>query len=144
MDPVELAILALRIVVVALLYLFLWVVMRSALGSLRQAAPASDVQRPLLLALVEPGASSLEPGAQLELREASVVGRAAPSAVVLNDPAVSAQHARLEPTSRGWQVSDLGSTNGTRVNDRPVSGAVRLRKGDALAVGPIRFEVRDT
>jgi hypothetical protein len=144
LDPVELAILALRLVLVGVLYLFLWLVMRAALGSLRQAAPARAVRRPLVLALIEPGASSLERGAQLELQEDSVFGRAAPAAVVLDDPAVSAQHARVEPTRGGWLVSDLGSTNGTRVNERPINGSVRLRKGDALALGPIRFEVRDT
>ena len=73
-------------------------------------------------------------------------------AVVLPEPArkqvvqlaesmVSQLHARLFRDGKGLNVEDLGSTNGTYVNSRKVSGPTRLKKGDRLRVGPIELEV---
>src|SRR5262249_25608126 len=53
-------------------------------------------------------------------------------------PSISRQHARIEPVGDGYRVVDLGSTNGTFVNDRPVSTG-RLVDGDYLRVGDRLF-----
>jgi eukaryotic-like serine/threonine-protein kinase len=53
-----------------------------------------------------------------ELKKAVVViGRSQTCDIVLDVPGVSRQHARLERTATGWQISDLGSSNGTWVKD---------------------------
>jgi hypothetical protein len=53
-----------------------------------------------------------------ELKKAVVViGRSQTCDIVLDAPGVSRQHARLERTTTGWQISDLGSSNGTWVKD---------------------------
>ena len=69
MDLVDLAILLLRIALVAVLYLFLWVVVRGALRGLRPqtAADAAPLRQPppLVLTVLEPGESSLESGARI-------------------------------------------------------------------------------
>ncbi|MCB8942758.1 MAG: protein kinase [Ardenticatenaceae bacterium] len=48
------------------------------------------------------------------------IGRQPGNDIVLDDNAVSGQHVRLERTESGWQVSDLGSTNGTFLDSVPV------------------------
>ena len=53
-------------------------------------------------------------------KEAIVIGRAVDSDVVLSDRSVSGQHARLTRTPTGWQIEDLGSTNGTVLGGRPL------------------------
>ncbi len=73
------------------------------------------------------------------LLESLTVGRATSRAVweiALQDPSVSRPHARLELISKGWQLVDLGSANGTLVNGKPViEGGHMLNDGDIVAFG---------
>jgi Protein of unknown function (DUF3662)/FHA domain len=77
-------------------------------------------------------------------RSGAVLGRSRDCDVTLNDPNVSRRHAEIRSDGRGgWTVEDLGSTNGVKVNGRPISGATRLEPGDRLALGTadVRFVV---
>lgn len=136
MDALDILILALRLLLVALLYVFLVAVLRMAMSATRPA-PA---QR-LSLRVVEPGASSLSPGEVLQLGAGTTLGRGERADVVLADTAVSSEHARVDHVGRGWVVVDLGSTNGTRVNQAVIRGRTRLAAGDVLSLGTVRFEV---
>lgn len=66
--------------------------------------------------------------------EPVVVGRLADCGVVVNDPNVSRRHAELRRVEDGVVVTDLGSTNGTRVNGVPVREQL-LASGDEITVG---------
>ncbi|HEV8320949.1 MAG TPA: ATP-binding protein [Myxococcota bacterium] len=81
------------------------------------------------------GASVRVPGAGL------VVGRTEQAGLVLPDPEVSAQHARLRPAENGLDVDDLGSRNGTFVAGARVRQA-RLKVGDVVVFGSTLVEVR--
>jgi hypothetical protein len=63
-----------------------------------------------------------------------VMGRSRECDVVISDPNVSRRHAELRRGDEGWQVVDLGSTNGVKVNDRRVEEAT-LRPGDRIRIG---------
>ena len=143
MDLVDLVILALRIVMVALLYLFLVLVLRTAAGSLGHSATHSRRSAPQALRLVvlEPGGSDLSAGQVMQLEAAATLGRSEHADLVLADPAVSGEHARLERVGRAWVITDLGSTNGTRLNDARVDGRTPLTDGDVLALGTVRLQV---
>jgi len=67
------------------------------------------------------------------------VGRSPSNDVVLNFPTVSAQHLRLDVTTSGIQVTDLGSTNGTQLNGRRISANVPQpwQPGDVIRVGDL-------
>ena len=66
----------------------------------------------------------------------AVIGRSRECEIVLADSNVSRRHAELRPAGDGgFTVADLGSTNGVRVNGRPVSGAQPLRPGDRIELG---------
>lgn len=69
------------------------------------------------------------------------VGRARANDVVIDDEAVSAQHCRIRPEGGRWVVHDLGSTNGTRVNDRIVTSHP-LVEGDVIRIGGTSLEFR--
>lgn len=76
-----------------------------------------------------------------------VVGRSRDCDVVLSDSNVSRRHAEIRPDGRdGWVISDLGSTNGVRVNGQPVQQGrpAPLQAGDRLDIGTVdaRFEVQ--
>jgi hypothetical protein len=64
------------------------------------------------------------------------IGRDPVSDVVLNDPEVSRQHARFSQTETGYQVQDLGSTNGTFVNGQRLEAEpVDLEPGFTISMG---------
>jgi len=73
----------------------------------------------------------------------AVIGRSRECDIVLSDSNVSRRHAEIRPAGGdSWTITDLGSTNGVKVNGRPVSSAP-LQSGDAVVVGTVdvRFEV---
>jgi hypothetical protein len=150
LDVLDVAILLLRIALVAVLYVFVRFVMRGALRSLltppgSRGSVVSRGSATLTLVVVDSsGAAQLAAGSRLEVSSGTIIGRAPPADVIVADKAVSAQHARFEFADGLWRVSDLGSTNGTRLNDRPVVAPSRLRRGDQLELGAVRFEVGDT
>jgi diguanylate cyclase (GGDEF)-like protein len=78
-------------------------------------------------------------GARYPLAEAAlVVGRGEDCTIQIQDHSVSRRHARIEHDPDGFHVHDLQSTNGTFVNDRPVTDTL-LHDGDYLRVGNCIF-----
>jgi hypothetical protein len=74
----------------------------------------------------------------------ALVGRSRECDVVLADANVSRRHAEVRPGAAGsWTISDLGSTNGVRVNGRQIAGAEPLSAGDRIVLGTaeITFEL---
>jgi predicted component of type VI protein secretion system len=75
----------------------------------------------------------------------ATIGRSRECDIVLSDSNVSRRHAELRPLGDGWSVTDLGSTNGVRVNGRDVrpNEPQPLQPGDRLDVGTVdaTFEV---
>ena len=59
-----------------------------------------------------------------------------------DDTYLSAFHARLYPQNGSWFVEDLGSTNGTYLNQQRLSGPVELHAGDSVRVGSTILEMR--
>jgi len=64
-----------------------------------------------------------------------VMGRSRQSDVMVDDPNVSRAHAEIRPRGGSWVLSDLGSTNGTRLNGRRLEGPEVLKPGDEIEVG---------
>ncbi len=67
--------------------------------------------------------------------QGGVIGRSRDCEVVLEDAGVSRRHAELRLGADGWAVSDLGSTNGVRVNGQDAHTAHPLRPGDRIELG---------
>ncbi|MGQ0595423.1 MAG: EAL domain-containing protein [Gammaproteobacteria bacterium] len=70
------------------------------------------------------------------------IGRASECNLTLHSNSVSKEHARIERGVEGLRIVDLGSTNGTHLNGRPVGGALPLRNGDILNIGEFQFSLR--
>ena len=70
-------------------------------------------------------------------RPAIIIGRGRDSDIILDEHQISRKHARLQNTSQGWALTDLGSTNGTRVNGQrlPAGQPRTLQPGDRIALG---------
>lgn len=72
-----------------------------------------------------------------------LVGRASLNHVVIDDPRISRQHAKIAQEEDGYIVYDLGSANGTFVDDEPVKRQ-RLEHGATLRFGPFSFSFKET
>ena len=70
------------------------------------------------------------------------VGRADACQIRLGDTYISQYHARIYPRDGTWYVEDLGSTNGTYLNQRKLTGPSELHAGDRLRVGKTTLELR--
>ncbi|HKA92216.1 MAG TPA: FHA domain-containing protein [Acidimicrobiia bacterium] len=140
----------------ALLYLFLYRVVRLTLRELRAPAltaqpagappPApprrerrSESRAAWRLRIVEPAARR---GETHTIDREVTVGRGGGCALVLTDDTyVSQLHARLFQQNGEGYVEDLGSTNGTYVNGKQIAGVTRLKRGDRVQFGQTVAEV---
>jgi pSer/pThr/pTyr-binding forkhead associated (FHA) protein len=70
-----------------------------------------------------------------------LIGRAKECSVRAGSEAISRRHCAIIRHKDRWAVKDLGSRNGTYVNDNRITEPVRLKPGDELRVGPLKFRV---
>ena len=69
----------------------------------------------------------------------TVVGRTPESHLFVNEASVSRQHAAISPGTAGFEIEDLGSSNGTFINDAKVAARTMLKDGDMIRLGTILF-----
>jgi pSer/pThr/pTyr-binding forkhead associated (FHA) protein len=82
-------------------------------------------------------------GTRIELRgESASIGRGAHNDASLPDDSVSDSHARLERRDDGWYVMDAGSTNGTYVGGKRITGERRLDGPAELRFGGVTVAFR--
>jgi pSer/pThr/pTyr-binding forkhead associated (FHA) protein len=147
----------LKLLCLALLYLFFLRVLRAVWAELKPPPPAPP-PLPTAPRRREPApargrrkasgghlvivAPNEQKGRSFELNGELTVGRAAGCQVALEDNYVSQLHARVFTRDGGVWVEDLGSTNGTYLNDQRVSAPLALRRGDQLKVGSTVLELK--
>jgi FHA domain len=81
-------------------------------------------------------------GSTIRLQEPLQVGRADACQIRLGDTYISQFHARLYPRDGQWYVEDLGSTNGTYLNQRKLTGPSEVHAGDVVRLGKTRLELK--
>ncbi len=83
---------------------------------------------------IYPTSSAL--GSRIKLKEqALLIGRGEDCDIQIQDNLVSRRHARIDPSPKGYSVSDLKSTNGTFVNEQSIPAPRVLQDGDYLRIG---------
>ena len=65
----------------------------------------------------------------------TVLGRSLDCEIAISDPHISSQHVQIEKTKNGFVILDLGSVNGTYINDVKLLNPVRLKDGDEIILG---------
>lgn len=80
-------------------------------------------------------------GELFQLGSRSIVGTAPDCNIVLRDPSISGRHAEITLAGRGYRINDLGSTNGTFVNDKRVTSE-DLIDNDSVRLGRTNFKFK--
>jgi hypothetical protein len=151
-DPISVA---LKFGFLAVLYLFVLVIARSALKDLRRttapapdatgfhAAPAyAEVPHAVDAWLVAERGGGLESNARFDLIGGLSVGRSGDADVQIEDRYASGIHARVFPRGDRFLAEDMNSTNGTLLNGASLRGEAELIDGDTIQIGDtvFRFE----
>ena len=150
-DPISVA---LKFGFIAVLYLFVLVIARSALKDLRRtvapapdatgfhAAPAySDAPRgPDGWLIVERG-GGLERDQRFDLIGGLSIGRSKEADVRIDDRYASSIHARVFSREGRFYVEDMSSTNGTLLNGATLHGEAELIDGDTVQIGDTTFRL---
>jgi len=148
-DPISVA---LKFGFLAVLYLFLLWIARSALKDLRgTVAPAPDATGfhpvPALgdhrgggdAWLVSIRGGGLREGERFDLIGGLSIGRSGEADLQIEDRYASGLHARIFSRDGRTYVEDMSSTNGTLLNDAPLHGEAELIDGDVVRIGDTEF-----
>ena len=141
---------ALKYGLLALLFLFIWRAMRWVVRGLnvdRTPAPASGSARASAAATpARPSVLLVQSDGQkprtVRLDGSTTIGRAVECELRIDDTYISQQHARIFDRGGSWYVEDLGSTNGTFVNDQKLVAPATLTPGDRIRIGQTIVELR--
>lgn len=130
----------LQLLVMVIAVLFFLRVLRVAAVQSRPSdyEKRSRRRRALSLEFLEPSERS---GQRLDVNGGLTIGRSGDCDITLQDTYLSSRHARVANDDGDLSIEDLGSTNGTYVNQELVKGRVRLERGDVVQVGGVLFEV---
>ena len=134
---IDLVLLIARLLFVALLYLFLFAIMRTGIGMVK----GSRKKERGWTVSVERGPKELR-GVSIAVHGPVIVGRSPGADIVIGAGYVSGRHARFQLMGQNLFVEDLGSKNGTAVNGRPVHDPVALRNKDLVTIGDVDIRVR--
>lgn len=134
---IDIVLLVARLLFVALLYLFLFAIMKTGIGLVRGQRRK---ERSWSLS-VERGPKELR-GVNIVVHGPVIVGRNPGADIVIGAAYVSGRHARFTIMGQNLFVEDLGSTNGTAVNGKPISAPTALKNKDVVNVGDVAIRVR--
>jgi len=114
-----------------------------SLGSAVSATRAARSGRPGRAAAPPPQQRIFELVLPVGLQPGFTIGRDLRCDFTVPDLSVSRWHARLHKEEDGWRISDLGSTNGTRLNGWRVTTSVPVAPGDSVSLGSVTFVITD-
>ena len=153
---------ALKFGFLAVLYLFLLWVSRSALrdmsrfedvavgpeeadpaGTRPEPAASPDLRAGVNPRLVVVAAMGYEPGVSFDIGAGATMGRSDSAEIRVDDPYASSAHARIFARSEFMYIEDMGSTNGTYLNNRGLKTAERLKIGDVVRIGDSEYRYEE-
>ena len=164
-DPIALL---LKFGFLAVLYLFLLWVARSALRDLSDheraqselepdpaRAPSAsarsdgrrrsrrDVRSSVTPRLEVVAALGHEPGSAFTIDDSATIGRSDAADVRIDDPYASSAHARIFPRGEYMYIEDMGSTNGTFLNGRALRQPEQLKVADRIRIGDTEYAYQE-
>jgi hypothetical protein len=153
---------ALKFGFLAVLYLFLLWVARSAMKDLARGGEAAvgaepveppsprrrqsalpDLRAGVSPRLVVVAAMGHEPGTTFDVGAGATMGRSDSAEIRVDDPFASSAHARIFDRGGFMYVEDMGSTNSTYLNGRQIRTAERLKVADVIRIGDSEYRYQE-
>lgn len=134
---IDAVLLVARLLFVALLYLFLFAIMRTGIGLVK----GQRKKEKSWTITVERGPKELR-GVQIVVHGPVIIGRSPGADIVVGAGYVSGRHARFSLMGQNLFIEDLGSTNGTAVNGHSIVEPSALKNNDVVNVGDVAIRVR--
>lgn len=119
------------------LFIMLWRDLRASVVQTQRNRRAYGT----LIALIRAGEQLLPTGMQYPLLPFTTLGRAPTNTVVLSEPFASGEHVLLTLRNGQWWLEDRKSTNGTLLNNDPLTVPVIVTDGDILSIGSSYFKI---
>lgn len=132
--------LILRFVVIALIYIILFRLIRIMIIELKTPEKEKNIEYALEVIGLSRTAG-FHVGTIFPIREELTIGRKKNNMIIVNDPYVSAYHARIFMEGGELYLKDMGSTNGTRFNGKVVKEEIQLNIGDIIKIGGLDLKV---
>jgi pSer/pThr/pTyr-binding forkhead associated (FHA) protein len=126
-------------VLLAFLALIIWFMLKD-LRLATKISPTSPNAIGTLVIVADQAADNRE-GASYPLLPITNLGRSRANDIIIDDDYSSNEHARISWQDSQWWLEDLGSSNGTFINDLPINKATVITNGDLITVGETRFQV---
>ena len=123
---------------------FVVLAVRREMGLRVKTSSAEADFSPGRLKVLSPGSDpKLRSGILLDLKPITMIGAQPDSDIVLRDRYISRNHARLRWDGVGWWIEDLGSRNGTYVNNEacPPNTPVKISNGATVSIGGTAFQL---
>ena len=139
----EIVFFALRLVGAAILLAFLGLILWFLYRDLQQARRATAGLSGNLGALRVLANPTKDPQVDsvIHLALITTIGRHNRNTIVLRDTYVSGEHALLAWRDSQWWLEDLGSRNGTQLNDVTLTDPTVISAGDIITIGDVRFKL---
>lgn len=134
---IDIVLLIARLLFVALLYLFLFAIVKTGVNLAR----GTNRKEKSWSLIVERGPKELK-GITIPVRGPVFVGRSPGADIVIGDSFVSGRHARFTLMGQNLFIEDLGSKNGTGVNGMNIAEPVPLQNKDVVNIGDVAIRVK--
>lgn len=133
-----------KIVIIGIIYMIIFLALRIMYKDMKNGGkrPRNSNRKSFGLEIVSAGNNSnLRTGGVIPVHGEISIGRKNDNLLILDDPYASGYHARVYIKNNDCILEDLGSTNGTLLNDENVKGRHYLSAGDEIRIGSTSFKV---
>jgi pSer/pThr/pTyr-binding forkhead associated (FHA) protein len=132
-----------RFAIIAIVYIIIFLALRIMYKDIKGGGKKKSAKKNAFgLEVLQAGENSiLRKGGIIPIQGELKIGRKNTNHLILEDQFVSGNHVRIFLRNTDYMIEDMGSTNGTKVNDERLEERAILRVGDEIQVGSAVFKV---
>ncbi len=128
------------ILLLAFLGLLLWMMLRDLDYITKSSRRDRSMKGSLIV--VSSSHEAIPSGTWMPLYNETTLGRAPDNTIILDDEYTSNEHAKIKLLDEQWWLEDLNSSNGTLLNNLPISKPTVITSGDLITIGETKFRAQ--
>jgi hypothetical protein len=127
---------------IAIIYIIIFFALKIMYKDIKNGDRKKVLKKSLGLEVIDPGDNNnLKKGGIVPIRGVLMMGRKEDNTLILTDPYISGHHVKIYTKNTDCYIEDLGSTNGTILNEKKLEGKQYLNLGDEIKIGSSVFKV---